>query len=71
MKRRTRVCNKCGKHFRAMTDGQWEAVRRIHDLTSKRHPLMSDCHIRKMETDVLNRATPGHTGSPRYESGIL
>jgi hypothetical protein len=66
-----RVCAECGKHFRPMTDRQWKAVRLVHELTSKRHPLMSECHLRRMDADVLNRAAPGHTGSPRYESGIL
>jgi hypothetical protein len=53
-----RRCAQCGKSFRAMTDRQWENVERIHNLTSKRHPLMSSCHLWQMDTDVLNRALP-------------
>jgi len=44
--------------IRPMSDHQWENVRRIHELTSKRHPLMSECHLRKMDNDVLLRALP-------------
>ena len=33
---------------------------------SKRHPLMSESHLREMDNDAWNRAAPGHTGSPRY-----
>jgi hypothetical protein len=54
-----RACAECGKHFRAMTDAQWQHVHRLHTLTSKRHPLMSECHLRKMDSDVVNRAMPG------------
>lgn len=53
-----RKCPQCGKSFSAMTDGQWKNVQRIHNLTSKRHPLVSWCHLRKMDNDVLNRALP-------------
>ena len=32
-----RVCVMCGKHFRAMTEREWEHNRRLHELLSKRH----------------------------------
>jgi hypothetical protein len=62
-----RTCSRCGKRFLAMSDRQWENVRRIHELTSKRHnPPMSESHAGEMDNDLWNRAAPGHTGSPRY-----
>lgn len=50
-----------------MTAPQWANVRRVHELTSKKHdPLMSESHLREMDNDLWDRAAPGHTGSPRY-----
>lgn len=32
-----RVCLKCGQHFLAMTEREWEHNRRQHELLSKKH----------------------------------
>jgi hypothetical protein len=62
-----RRCAQCGKSFRAMTDRQWDHVRREHELLSSKHqPLMSESHLIDMENDVRNRATPGPYADHRF-----
>ncbi len=33
-----RVCHKCGKHFRPLTDREWRNVQNMHALSLKHSP---------------------------------
>ncbi len=33
-----RVCDKCGKHFRTLTDREWRNVQNMHALSLKHSP---------------------------------